>query len=81
MRNIDKGTVIRTTILVLALVNQVLTVFGINPLPIDNANVELLIATAWTIVSAIWSWWKNNNITQEAIQAQIYLDDLKNKNL
>lgn len=81
MRNIDKGTVIRTVILVLALVNQVLTVLGINPLPIDEGNLDLLISTAWTIVAAIWSWWKNNNITKEAIQAQVYLDDLKNNNL
>lgn len=81
MRNIDKGTVIRTVILVLALVNQVLTVLGINPLPIEEGNLDLLISTAWTIVAAIWSWWKNNNITQEAIQAQVYLDDLKNNNL
>ena len=81
MRNIDKGTLIRTVILVLALVNQVLTVLGINPLPIDEGNLDLLISTAWTIVAAIWSWWKNNNITKEAIQAQVYLDDLKNNNL
>jgi SPP1 family holin len=81
MRNIDKGTLVRTVILVLALVNQVLTVLGINPLPIDEGNVDLLISTAWTVVAAIWSWWKNNNITQEAIQAQVYLDDLKNNNL
>ena len=81
MRNIDKGTLVRTVILVLALVNQVLTVLGINPLPIDEGNLDLLISTAWTIVAAIWSWWKNNNITKEAVQAQVYLDDLKNNNL
>ena len=81
MRNIDKGTLVRTVILVLALVNQVLTVLGINPLPIDEGNLDLLISTGWTIFAAVWSWWKNNNITQEAIQAQVYLDDLKNNNL
>jgi SPP1 family holin len=81
MRNIDKGTLVRTVILVLALVNQVLTVLGINPLPIDEGNLDLLISTGWTIFAAVWSWWKNNNITNEAIQAQVYLDDLKNNNL
>jgi SPP1 family holin len=81
MRNIDKGTVIRTVILILALTNQVLSTFGVRPLPIEDANIDMLITTAWTIVAAVWSWWKNNNVTQEAIQAQVFLDDLKNDNL
>lgn len=37
-------------------------------------NVALSIASAACI---LWSWWKNQNITDEAIQAQEYLDGLK----
>lgn len=37
-------------------------------------NVALSIASAVTI---LWSWWKNQNVTDEAIQAQEYLDGLK----
>jgi SPP1 family holin len=76
-KNIDRGTVIRTVILALALTNQLLTAFGIRPLPIEDANIDMLISTAWTLFAAVWSWWKNNNITQEAIKAQAYLDELK----
>ncbi len=79
INKIDKGTIIRTAILVLALVNQVLIAFGKSPLDIDEGNIDLLLSTAWTIAAAIWSWWKNNNITKEAIAAQVYLDELKEK--
>lgn len=79
INKIDKGTIIRTAILVLALVNQVLVAFGKSAIPVEDANVDLLISTVWTIAAAIWSWWKNNNITKEAIAAQVYLDALKNK--
>ena len=37
-------------------------------------NVALSVASAICIA---WAWWKNQNITDEAIQAQKYLDDLK----
>ena len=39
-------------------------------------NVVLSIGSAICIG---WSWWKNQNVTDEAAQAQIYLDDLKAK--
>ena len=31
------------------------------------------------LVSSIWAIWKNHNITDEAIEAQRYLDELKRK--
>ena len=30
-----------------------------------------------TIVTAIIAWWKNNSFTQEAIEADKYLDQLR----
>lgn len=39
-------------------------------------NVALSTASA---ICIFWSWWKNQNLTAEAIQAQAYLDDLKAK--
>ena len=78
-KKIDKWTVIRTLVLILALGNQVLVTLGRSPLPIDDASVELAVTSLWTIISAVTSWWYNNNITDEAKQAQAYLNDLKAK--
>ncbi|HEL1649748.1 phage holin [Streptococcus suis] len=73
----DTHTIVRTVILVLALLNQGLAFFNLSPLQISDEQVGDFITLAFTISSAIWSWWKNNNITPEAIKAQGYLDDLK----
>ena len=69
MKNISKGTIIRTTLLGLALINQGLTVAGINPIPYDSQEVELFMSTLLTGVTAVMAWWKNNSFTQKAIEA------------
>lgn len=73
----DIHTIIRTAILVLALLNQGLALFNLSPLQISDEQLGDFITLAFTMSSAIWSWWKNNNITPEAIEAQTYLNDLK----
>ena len=62
-----KETLIRTICLALALVNQVLAIFGISPIPIADDTIQMLVSTAWTIVSAVWAWWKNNSVTRAAL--------------
>ena len=67
--NITKGTLIRTILLVLALINQVLAVFGKSPIPIDDDTVTNLISTIWTVIASLIAWWKNNSFTDKAIKA------------
>ena len=64
--NITAGTVARTIILALALVNQVLSALGRPLLPIEDAQVETLVTTAWTVIAALAAWWKNNSFTAAA---------------
>ena len=67
--NITKGTLIRTILLVLALINQILAVFGKSPIPIDDDTATNLISTAWTVIASLIAWWKNNSFTDKAIKA------------
>lgn len=67
--NITSGTIARTIILALALVNQLLSVTGHAVLPIEDAQVETLVSTIWTVVAACVAWWKNNSFTAAAIEA------------
>lgn len=74
-----KDTFIRTIVLIVALVNQFLMLKGHSILPIDETEVNELISVAWTVVSALVAWWKNNSFTAEAIEADEYLDELRGK--
>ena len=56
-----KETIIRTALLFLALLNQILTLCGINPLPFSDEQVYEGLSFAATAVTALWAWWKNNS--------------------
>ena len=73
---ISTGTITRTVILALALINQVLTISGHIPLPIEDEAVTELIATSATIITATIAWYKNNSFTKEAIKADAKLKEL-----
>ena len=75
--NITKGTLARTIILALALINQILSVCGVAVLPIEDGQVETLVSTAWTVVAAAIAWWKNNSFTAAAIAADQVLKESK----
>lgn len=72
---VTKGAVIRTVVLVIALVNQVLTSLGYPVLPFTDEQVTELITLAFTIGASAWAWWKNNSFTKHAIKA----DEIKNE--
>lgn len=78
---IKTETIIRTIVLVLALVNQVLAIYGKDKIPITEDEIYQLITLVFTICSSIWAWWKNNSFTQPAIKADEYMEQLrKNQN-
>ncbi|MDD2220833.1 MAG: phage holin [Clostridia bacterium] len=72
-----KGTIIRTIILLMALVNHLLTANGLAPLPFNDEQLEQGFADVFTIVAALIAWWRNNSFTPEAVKADNYLRDLK----
>ena len=74
---ISAGTIARTACLLLALTNQILSSCGKPVLPIESAQLEQLISTGFTTVSALVSWWFNNSFTKEAIQADAEFERLR----
>lgn len=65
----DRGMIVRTVVLMVALLNQFLVNAGYSPLPIDDAGTEIAVTTTLTIAASIWAWWKNNSLTRKARQA------------
>lgn len=77
MKNVKKQTIIRTVILILALINNALALAGKSPLPFDDETITTVVSFLFTTGSALWAWWKNNSFTEPAILADEWLESFK----
>lgn len=68
----SRGTIARTIVLFVALINQIIVMFGGAALPFDDTQVYEAVSTLLTVGAATVAWWKNNSFSQRAI-----LNDLK----
>lgn len=68
-KKIETGTIVRTVVLIVALVNQALVISGNNPLPYSDEEVGQAVSMVITVGASLWAWWKNNSFTQAAIEA------------
>lgn len=66
-------------VLILTLVNSGLQLAGVDTIPINNEKVELGITMGATAIASVYAWWKNQNFTKEAAQAQEVLKELKDE--
>ena len=78
-RTVSAATIARTAVLALALINQILSAAGKPVLPIDNAQLEQMISTGFTVGAALAAWWKNNSFTAAAIEGDKRMNSLKNQ--
>jgi SPP1 family holin len=74
---IDIPSVTRSVVLLLALINQALTAAGKSPLPFSEDAVNECLTYCFTVGASLWAWWKNNNFTKEALEADAKLKELK----
>lgn len=79
MKNLSISTIARTGVLIFALLNQILTISGHNPLPWSDEQAYEGFTLLLTTVASLWSWWKNNSFTAEAIEADKIMKELKAK--
>lgn len=62
MKNLmkDKASIVRTIILILGLVNNMLVLTGHQVLPIDDTAVNDFVTYVITIITVGQAWWFNN---------------------
>lgn len=72
-----KEAYIRLAVLIVLLINQSLLVAGWQPLPFTEEQIYEGFSILALILTTIYTWYKNNNITEEAEKAQEYLNELK----
>ena len=77
LKGITAETVAGILILLLALINATLQMFGINALPIENEEVTNIVSTVFLIATALWNTWKNRNISTASQVAQNITDSIK----
>ena len=63
---ITAGTISRTVVLGLALLNQILLLRGVQAIPIADEDINTIVSTAWTVVASLVAWWENNSFTKAA---------------
>jgi SPP1 family holin len=74
---ITSGTIVRTIVLVVALVNQILTSTGHSIIPISDEQIDSIVSILFTVIASIVAWWKNNSFTAAAIEADKTMKELK----
>ena len=78
LKGVNAETVTGVLILLVALINAVLQMFGINTLPIENEEVTNVVSTVFLIVTVLWNTWKNRNISTASQTAQQITNAIKN---
>ena len=78
LKGVNAETVTGVLILLVALVNAILQMFGINTLPIENEEVSNIVSTIFLIATAFWNTYKNRNISTASQTAQQITDAIKN---
>ena len=76
---IKKETILRTILLFTALLNSVLIMTGKNPLPFSDDEIYVGLSAFFAVWATLEGWWKNNSFTADALKADEYLKELKEK--
>lgn len=73
MKNETTKAIVRFIIGCVLLMNVILVAAGKNPIPFNEAAVTEWLSIAVSGAGTIWAWyWKNNNLTNAAKEAQNY---------
>ena len=78
LKGVNAETVTGVLILLVALINAVLQMFGINTLPIENGEISEIVSTVFLIVTVLWNTYKNRNISTASQTAQQITNAIKN---
>lgn len=77
---ISKGTIVRTILLVVVIINLILKQFGLDLIEVTESEILTVIEMVIEVAVIIVNFWKNNSYTQNAIKADEFLKQLKESN-
>lgn len=71
--------IVRTTVTLVAVLNQILVSNGWDILPWSEDAIGQGVSAILTVGAVAWSWYKNNNVTTHAKKAQREMDYQKER--
>lgn len=74
---VTKGTVVRTVMMIVVLVNLVLKALGHDIIHVDESSLAGFIECGINAVTLLLCFWKNNSFTEKAKTADFYLAKLR----
>ena len=74
---ISKGTIIRTVLMAIVIINMILKANGIELISISESEIATVVEYVLEIAVIIANWWYNNSFTENAKKAQKFLEELK----
>ena len=77
LKGVTAEAVTGVLILLVALINAVLQMFGINTLPIENGEVSEIVSTVFLIATTLYNVYKNRNVTVASQKAQEVTNAIK----
>ena len=74
---ISKGTIVRTILMIIAIVNIGLQHFGYDIIKVDENGIADIVEYIIQIAIILVGFWKNNSFTPNAINADEFLKNLR----
>ena len=81
LKGVTSEAITNVLILVVALINAILQMLGINTLPIENEELPAIVSGVFLVGMALWNTWKNRNVTTVSQEVQQIADAVKNGEL
>lgn len=74
--NITKGTIVRTIMVAIVVINLILKAFGIEVINADEFFIAGIVETLVEIGAIAAAWWYNNSYTEKARKADEFMRQL-----
>lgn len=78
LKGITAEAITGVLVLLVALINAILQMFGYNTLPIADDNISNIVSIVFLIVTTLYNTYKNRNISTASQVAQNITDSIKN---
>ena len=64
LKGVTTENIVGILILLVALINAILQMFGIKTIPINNDEINNIVSTVFLIITTLYNTWKNRNFTK-----------------